>query len=336
MTTRPPLDLNQIRNFGASIRDLKVADETSPARILDFGSTKLNYATLGLDQGVMLIAAPPNLGKSHALLSMYMNILDLNPNVFVLDFSLDDSFATRNHNAIANLAKLPINYIKLPNSFGVTDDMRKARDTAYIAWEGIGGRRLRIIDETDFENRAGFLSVIMEVVKRCSAGIYKANPNAKLVVVVDGFHNIYVDTASAMDTNERLSYLSTQLKGLCADTNSIMLASAHTAKGNHRRRLDSDVVKGANKTGYDARIICSIFSDYKVNRSSAKVYHDAVLPHDPTTVVRLPVIELDIVKNKCSNFSDIIFFKHWPEYASIEEADPTFQNAWKSTVYGHA
>ena len=68
------------------------------------------------------------------------------------------------------------------------------------------------------------------------------------------------------------------------------------------------VIKGSNRSSYDAKIIASIFSDYKVNRGSAKVFHDAVLEHNPTSVTRLPVIELDIVKNKASNFSDIIFF----------------------------
>lgn len=334
MATRPPLDMSQLPNLSASMQEVKHLDEAAPERFIDYGSPLLNHATLGLDQGVMLIAAPPNVGKSTLLTNMYINVLDLNPGAIVLDFSLDDSRQDRIRNAVASLAKLPINYVKLPNSDGVTDDMRTARSTAYMMWGALAGSRLRIIDETDFDNKGRFLSTITEVVKRVADNAQKNAPGTKVVVVVDGFHNIHVDSGNRMDVNERLAYLSTQLKGLCADTNSIMLASAHTAKGNNRRRLDSDVIKGASDTGYDARIICHVFSDYKANRSMAKVYHDACLPHDPTAVKRLPVIELDVVKNKCSNFSDIIFFKHIPEYASIEEADPTYQNAWKSLVYG--
>jgi hypothetical protein len=136
------------------------------------------------------------------------------------------------------------------------------------------------------------------------------------------------------DENQKLTHLSGEMKHLAAVTNSVVIASAATPKGSMRRGLDQDAVKGPGGSTYDAKLIATAFSDVKVNRSNAQIFHDAELPHNPGTVQRLPVIELDIAKNKVDAFQDIIFYKFVPEYAYIEEAPEQWQEAWRQVLYG--
>jgi len=89
-------------------------DDVQPSRYVDFGCPILNEATLGLDEGVFIVAGPPNFGKSAWVLNIYNQVLLNNMNVDVLDFSLDDSFDNRVRNSIARIAQTPINWVKLP------------------------------------------------------------------------------------------------------------------------------------------------------------------------------------------------------------------------------
>lgn len=313
----------------SSIRatELAAADEKRPSRFLDYGWPLLNEALLGLDHGVVLIASPPNQGKSALLLNTYSQVIEHNPDVFVLDFSLDDSFEDRVRNAIARMAKIPINWVKLPS--GIPDEAKQARRDAYAKWHTTFAHQLQIIDETELEGKARNFSSIKACVEEYRA---KLPPFIKLFVAIDGFHNIVADGFRG-DDNQIQKYLSAEIKNMAERNRCVVFATTHTPKGSMKRGLDQDAVLGAGRATYDAKAIGTIFSDYKVNRGNAEIFHDMVLPHSPGITTRLPVIELDITKNKAGSFSDVIFFKFVPEYAYVEEADDKWQVSWKKQLY---
>lgn len=316
------------RSLAERTKELYINDNKNPEKFLDFGPwTKMAQATLGLDVGVFLIAAVPNVGKSMMLLNIYCNLLKYNSKIFVLDFSLDDSFEDRSRSAIARLAKIPINWVKLPQ--GIPDTAKDARNKAFRNWAQSYIPSLQIIDETDFGGKASYLSVMKMAITKTRESL---PDDIKLVVIVDGFHNITVDEIHG-DKLEKQVHLSQQLKSLMTETKSIMFASTHVPKSNIRRNMDWTAVSGAGDIGYDAKIIATIYSDVAVNKGTAEVFHQAVLDHCPGVTLTLPVIELDVVKNKASSFKDIIFYKLFPEYAYVEEAPEQYQVAWRKQIY---
>lgn len=322
--------LDKVDSIGYWSGQTFIEDEKKTGRYLDFGWPLLNKAISGLEKGVFLIPAPANLGKSTVLLNIYSNIIVNNPDVFVVDFSLDDSREERFRNSIARLAKIPINWVTLP--YDIPDAAKIARKAAAKQWHGDIMPQLQIIDETGVDNTARNFSTIRSLVE---AYREKLPSTLKLVVVIDGFHNIIVDEMPYADDVKQGKYLSTEMKNLAFSTNTVILASAQTPKGSLRRGLTQDSVKGNGAATYDAKVIAPIFSDFAVNRGAAEVYHDAVLPHSGlSTPVRLPVIELDFAKNKAGSFKDIIFYRFYPEYAYVEEAPDQWQTSWKKVVYG--
>jgi hypothetical protein len=260
---------------------------------------------------------------------LYQQVIVNSPDRVVLDLSLDDDFSERVRFAVASMAKIPINWVKLPH--GIPDEAKEARNLGYKAWNDSIAPRLTIIDETDFDGAANKLSTI-----RAAIEIWTSNlpSSAKPLIVIDGFHNIEVDDAFGMKDLEKQVYLSSALKHIAAMTKSIILATCHIPKQRARRGLDHTAVKGAGNTGYDAKVIANIYSDYKANRNNASVYFDAYLQHEPELRKRQPVIELDVRKNKAGDFSDVIFFRHYPEYSYVEEAPDNFQKLWRQTIYG--
>lgn len=318
------------------MRDIKaragivcVNDQKQPKRFIDFGWPIMNQATLGLDSGVFLIAAPPNIGKSTTVLNMYSQVILFNPDWFVLDFSLDDTFEDRVRNSVARLAKMPINWVKLPA--GIPDAAKQARHQAYIEWRDNYAPRLDIVDETDFEGNSRKFSVIRECIMRYRDSL---PDNMNMFISIDGFHNVIVDELRG-DDYERQLYLSAEIKNISSQTKSIVCATTHTPKGSMRRGLSQDSVKGAGAVAYDAKLIATLYSDFKINRGDAEVYWDFQLPHTgQTNTTRLPVIELDVTKNKAASFSDIIFYRFIPDYAYMEEAPDQWQYAWRNKVFG--
>lgn len=330
-----PNIIKELQRFPTQVTDLKARQEIPRDRFIDYGFPIFNDATEGLDRGVVLIAGPPNLGKSIVVESLDHNVLAFNDNVALLDFTLDDSVDDRITKAIARIARIPINWSKMPFKSDVTNAARESRDRAYEKWTELTttrGNSLRIIDQTNFDNTGRCLSTICSVVR----AVREKQPDKKLVISIDGFHNVVVDDLRSSDENYRNAHLSSTLDNLAAETHSVILATAHTPKGSARRGLDSSAVKGSGQMGYDARIIATIFSDLKVNRGKRQVYHQCDLPHlaPPNNIKELPVIELDIVKSKASSFSNVIFYPAWPEYAYMEEGTLTRQKEWADMILG--
>jgi replicative DNA helicase len=269
--------------------------------------------------------------NSAMLLNIYTQLMARNDDVFVMDFTLDDSFEDRVSNSIAGRCKIPINWVKNHNHPDVTAAARNLIKKEYDLWINSHFKhKLDMRDETDFNNRCRFFSVMRQHILE-TRQLY---PDKKLVICIDGFHNVAIDNPAYSDEYSKQQYLSAEMKTLSAETNAIIIATAHTPKKSMRRGLDQDAVKGGGGITYDAKVISTIYSDYKVNRENAQVFFQAALPHAPGGLATLPIIELDIVKNKTSSFTDILFYRFYPEYAFVEECDDKFQFHYKSLVLG--
>lgn len=313
------------------VRALKNSQLLTTERYLNWGYPKLNDALMGFTHGLFVVAAPPNIGKSSLVLAMYSNLIINNDDILVIDFTLDDSFEDRVSNTIASRAKVPINWVKNRNLPEVSTVAQLEIENQYRLW-GVDSfqQKLDIRDETDFDNRCR----VFENIKRHVQDMRQQHPDKKLVVVIDGFHNIVVDNPAYQEEYNKHQYLSAEIKTLSAETKAIFIATAHTPKKSMRRGLDQDAVKGGGGITFDAKVIATLYSDYKVNRGAASVFFQSTLPHDPGAQVTLPIIELDVVKNKTSSFTDILFYRFFTEYAYIEECEEQYQAYYKDLVYG--
>lgn len=271
--------------------------------------------------------------NSSLMLNLYHNLILNNKDVVVLDLSYDDAFDSRFRNAIARLARIPINWVKYPNMDNIPKEAKKARYDAMKEWVAKYTKQLIIVDQTELDGQAKYLSNLEKLI-----WYYKdLHTDKKLVVCIDGLHDIFPDNHpfghNASETQMQ-SWVSSRLKDLAEQAQVTIIATAHVAKLSPRRGGDAFSIKGSGKTGYDAHLVGTVFSDYKLNRGNAEVWHDATLPHIPDQTVRLPVLELDITKSKVSEYSNIIFFRHYPSYCLLEEASSKWQEHWREVVYG--
>jgi intein/homing endonuclease len=264
-------------------------------------------------------------------LNAYTHLIEHTPEVQVLDVSLDDDFATRFRNSIARLSKVKINKVRY--AFTRTEEENKRVFDAETYWFDAIAPRLTIVECTDFNKNARNLSQIKTIVQ-AQRDMYG---DKKLVVTIDGFHNIVADDfrGGYNDKIQIEAYTSNELVTLAESEKCSIIVTSHTPKGSLRRGLDQESVKGSVAAGYDAKIMGALYSDYKINRENAEVFGEVIINNEDGTVVKdkFPIIELDIVKNKTSEFNSIIFFEHYPAFCLVEEADPTWQNFWRDLIY---
>jgi len=326
------LDQTNIPDNQKQAMDTYAADNARTGRYLDFGSELLNEATYGIEYSTFVIPAPANLGKSALLLSMYHKLLMHNEDVFVVDFTLDDTFDIRFRNSIARLAKIPINSVRYPQQ--IDQKAKEARTMAVKQWNTDIRPRSIIIDKLAFNSHAADLTILEKMIYY--AKDKHTGSEKKLVVIIDGLHDLRADDFQGNYQNnlQLEGWISKRISDIADKAECTIISSAHTPKGSRQRGNSPDAIKGSSNFGYDAKIIGTIYSDYKINRGKAEIWHDCLLPDKPDIVQRLPVIELDITKNKVAEFSDIIFMKHYPSFALVEEAPLNWQEHWKNVIYG--
>jgi len=325
------VDRTTIPNIKKRAEDIFQHDNVRTGRYLKFGSKYLDKATEGIEYSTFIIPAPANLGKSTLLINIYHQLILNNPEAFVLDFTLDDTFDIRYRNSLARISKLSINSMKYPDT--LSDPEKRIREAAAKTWETDIASKLIILDKTDFNDRATRLTTIEKMIYYTKDNL--KGKNKKLIVIIDGLHDIYVDDfpGNANNQIQTESWVSKRISDIADGAKCTIIASAHTPKGSRRRGNSPDAIKGSSNFGYDAKIIGAVYSDYKINRENAEIFHEIAKANQPDITEKLPVIELDITKNKVSDFSDIIFMKHYPVQSRAEEADEAWQEHWKNVIY---
>jgi replicative DNA helicase len=295
----------------------------------NFGWPMLNDAVPELTAGTVFIIAPENVGKSMFMLNLGYGTLLADPNVFWLDFSLDDSVENRYGYLMARAGQMPIALVKRAGE--ASEEEVALRKQAFGDFNRLYAGRYRCIGVSAQQNDA-------ESVFRYSAewiGRYityarkQIGADKKLLVTIDGFHDIDLEER-AEDDNSKQAAKSRILKRDAAKANALLVMSAHCRKDSRRRGMTSDILKGDDSALYDAAVICHLYSDVGFNRDGATVFWT-----DENDVEQrlMPVLELDVLKNKAGGFRGVRFYPFDPRRAFVWEADEGTQSLYRGYIY---
>jgi replicative DNA helicase len=290
--------------------------KTSGGQQVVFPWEGLNKAIGGIESGLCIFGGAPNYGKSAFVLNLYWSLLEKNPELLVFDFTLDDDARTRGFGLLASISGLPLRKLRL-GGLSSSDQTRKL-DACERIME-ILGKRLIIIDSGCFKGRARFVEVIIEFMQE----MRQQFPDRGILFIVDNIRNLY--TAHRFGAaHEKDEYISLQLTEVCVKNNLLCFATAQMAKGSRSREVNPDYVKGGVGVAYDAKVIGLIYNDVKEFGWNASVYFRKENPEENEDPL-LPILEVNIVKNKAGSFSDVIFYRFYPEQYRIEECSPAEQ-----------
>lgn len=293
----------------------------------DLGYDRLTQAFPALLNGLWYILAVENAGKSMIQLNLGYNILAHNPDAHWLDFSLDDSTEDRLGYLLARAGSIPIDSI---HQAGALTDEQKAKRKAVIGdFRNTYGNRYSLIGATSnsrVEEDVRFDAESMcDMIRQARAQI---GPDPRLLVTIDSFHDVELQ-ARTLDENDKIWQKSKMFKRVSESADALFILTAHTRKNSRKRGQTADASWGSVHLAYDARIMSTLYSDVGLNRSNASVFW--VDQEQPDRM--MPVLELDIVKNKSGRFKDVIFFNYIPESCQVYDTDDITQQYYRGCIF---
>ena len=232
----------------------------------------------GLQPGLYIIGAETNVGKTALLTNIALDLINSNPEVRVLYFSLDDSWSVITNRFLGILTGLELN--KVQRMQGCESDAIKVKNAyqelARLADDG----RLYIKDLSDVTNFNQAEAVVRELYEQ-----------GNLAVFIDGLYNLEVEGngGGIRETNiERANKLK-----LLVDTYRIpLICTAELRKKTKEEGKDkpptvSDLME-TGKFGYNANVVWLLYPENFSESKGADQF----------------MIKLDYAKNKLSHYKD--------------------------------
>jgi replicative DNA helicase len=297
-------------------------DFTNEAGGIMTGFEWIDKHTQGMKPGLILIGGRYELGKTTWMTQMALQTIQLNPSVYWLCFTLDDSKALQLARMVANISHMRINDVRMPNGPESTELSREKRKEGYNKLMSISSK-FKVYDQSDkIEGLEGSGNRI-ECVERHLADDFRhayeeSGDKPIMVVTVDSFHNLEtpLGTEGWTNANARTEYLGKKFKEilhLTVDGVQVLpiLVSSINLRKNEGRRPSMDDIKDSVGTAYDTDLALLMYNELPVRGDKSKIYflrEDPDLPEEVKTR-KYPVVECRIAKNKFSDNKGYIWYE---------------------------
>jgi DNA primase catalytic core len=261
----------------------RIAGQRIGYQLKDFA--EIDKEILGLQTGLYVIAADPNIGKTAFLVSMAIDVLKSNDNASVLFYSMDDSREMIINRFLSHLSDMKINEVR----FKITDAQKeKVLEKAYEqlkTWAD--AHKLDVRESTEFLTMS-----------RIHDEIRQHPIREKLVVFIDGLYNVPVESDGGSIREENIDRAN-QVKQLVRSFNLPVLATAEFRKqgrdesaNKQKERTIHDIME-SGKYSYNADLIILL----------SPKDQDQYIQQDE------PIIVADFGKNKLESFRGKMEFK---------------------------
>jgi hypothetical protein len=302
------------------LKQLEIEAWDAPPRYLTYAGTSLNAALGSWDEGILFLSAMENRGKSSFLVQTFTDVLDLNDDALLIDFSLDDSFRERTRRYISCLSNVPTDKVARPINATPEEQERRKRGVKRLA-QWMSKEKLIIKTSTEFNINAHSISTFLKEVR-------DRHPNKKIIVLIDAFNDLPLPDGKG-DEPEKLLLL--ELGKAFKENRAICAMTAHRRKtytDSYNRRVNNDELKGSGYIKHAAKIIMMLDNEVKARRESAEVYW---CPED-SPYTKLPVLEVSVQKNKTCAWDGWIFYKFLPSSGKSWEVEPSEHSYYQNLI----
>lgn len=290
-------------------------------------STGFDFMDKGLDKlqtGFHLIAGDSNHGKSGFMSQLAWNVSQLNNDVFVMDFSLDDPIRDKIPRVVGCAKKVLLNAIRDPINHSQYPEMIKRRN------EGMKDL-LGAIDKYHIYD-ASFSCIIEKIeeeIRRVKINLAAAGSKKRIVVFIDNFHDLDSSNPKAMGGDkQKYDFLAQKVSDMATELDVPIVCTAEFRKLNGNRRPSVDDIRESVKIKYEAKSILLIYNEVSAKGEAAQIFYQ--LNGKPE---KQPVFEVKFGKNKYTSFKGRGFCKFFPQMAYFEPATVDDAKYWNNLLY---
>jgi replicative DNA helicase len=277
----------------------------------------------GLYPGFIILAADSNLGKTSLISQMAWQISTLNPNAYVMDFSLDDAMADKLSRVAASSGKVIINAIKTPLNYTNYPLMLIRRKNALINIRN-NISNYRAYDATF----STYVEDIEEEIKKTLIYFDANGIDKQVVVCIDNFHDLNTSANPSLQDKNKYDFLAQWCADIAIKYNIVLLCSAELKKINGNRRPILDDIREAVKIKYEAKAVLLAYNEVHYKGESSDVYF--MRNNNP---FKQPVFEVHFAKNKFGTYKGRVFLEFYPEMAYMQECDDVTQKNFSNLLF---
>lgn len=299
-----------IRDLSSHIRDMQELVNNARAKKYSYSTFETNFPLLqerlsGFHKEYYLIAGGVGMGKSTFCTQLAWDLVNLNPSLTVMFFTLDLNKNDVIAKMIAQSQEIPIDYVRHPF---IENQEYELKRLAGIELLQKRQERLLIIDES--EGRL-YIEDIKKLVRRV-----RLERGGDLAVIIDPLFKIHFKD-ERIGFFEKCNQLSSELKSLCATEKIILIATAGLPKAISNRRPKREDLQEIMGLLYDPYVIFFIYCDYLNDFETPFLEWDWGKDN-----FMIPISEIHIVKNKMGPGNNRIFYRYYEAYAKYKECAP--------------
>ena len=253
---------------------------------------------------------------------MFQLALDLaksNDNIAVLFMSIDDSRQQALARLVALESGLRINQIAHPK-----ENIKNAEEKEKLdeGWRSIRG----LIRENKFLLKDNAHGNTLDFAEGWIRWAKENLPSKDIVFFLDNFHKLGDEWSK--DERIRFKHASARMHAMKNKLHFTAICTMEIRKltmGQKNQRPMLQDISESKQMEYDNNLIGMIYSDMHARRDAATVFWTDNVDEK---VIRKPVIEIDIQKNKISEYKDVLYYKFSPEYSKFYECGRDEVGSW--------
>jgi len=306
-TSTKPLELPAYQQeWIDSVREVKeYTDKSGEIGGLNFGFDLLNKAFNGLQPAVYQIAGPSNVGKSALCLQLAWQVSQINENVYVIYFALDDRMQDIVPRIIAMDQRVPISCVKFPKKYEGETNLLTRRISGFKRLESCYDRfKLRDLEWGDT------LEYIEQTIKEHKMELPS---ETTICIFIDNFFDIQSEKKFG-NNNDKYEHTAVELERISTVYQCPIVCTAELRKLNGNRRPILDDIRETVKIIYKAKGIMLCYNEVGIRGQSADVYWSK-----PGSTDKEPLLEVRVAKNKLGEFKGRLFYEFWPAESYLVE-----------------
>lgn len=285
----------------------------------------------GWQTGWILVGGDSNIGKTSFLSQLAWKTAEVNNDVYVLDFSLDDPMHDKIPRVVASANKVLINAVKNPLGYQHLPKMLQRREDGLKQLRD-AVERYRCLDA----NHSTDVDKIEDTIKETLVNLeLEAQTNGtkpkRLVVFIDNFHDLSTSAKEAQGSDkQKYDYLAQKVSDLATKYDICIVTTGEFKKLNGYRRPGLDDLRESVKIKYEAKAILLCYNEVGLKGEAASIYYEV-----QGDAMKKPVFEVKFGKNKMGSFKGRVFFEFYPELAYFEEADAQSTKRYNNLIYSN-
>jgi len=262
------------------------------------------------EDAMITFAGDANVGKTGFMFELALRLAKHNDNILVLFMSIDDSRQQAIARLVAMEAGLRINQVSHPIQNIKTDEDKKKLEHG---WSVIR----KLVDENRFSLKDNSHGNTLDFAEGWIRWAKEAHPGREICFFLDNFHKL--GDEAGKEERIRFKHASSRIHSMKNKLHFTAICTMELRKfiGGGSQRPSLQDISESKQMEYDNNLIGMVYSDLHAKRDESKIHWPDMVNDE---IVKKPIFEIDIQKNKISEFKGTFYYKFSPEHSKFYES----------------